>query len=300
MSLGPFEPFAGDLAPGDLGVLDADWSDFSLEHIHSAADPSFEGAYDRLRGEFGDRGEMERREVIEERLAWDPSRPAAGHRFLYEMVVIRREGVLVAVRDHTVILPPDEGPVVVHLSHALVEPILRGRRLAAWLRALPLTTAHKARTALHKRDSLRIRNRGVAGRSFEAGGICGEVAPVSVFLVAEMEAGSAGLPSYGRAGFRVVDPRVTPYCQPDFRHPEEIDRSAMAPVPLVLVLRRVGLEGEASLKGAELREVVSALHAMFGAHVRADHMAPLGAALEGFPSAEEVVALLDPAFFARP
>lgn len=294
MNLGPFEALADDLAPGDLGVLDADWSDFSLEPIRSAGDPSFPEACDRLRGEFGDRGEMERREVLEERFAWDPATPVAGHGFLYEMVVIRREGVLVAVRDHTVILPPGDGPVVVHLSHALVQPPFRGRGLGAWLRALPLSTARKMGTVS---VSSGTRTRTAAAGTFEAGAISPDL---PIRLVAEMELGGEGLRPYGRAGFRVVDPRVTPYCQPDFRHPDEIDRSGLVPLPLVLVLRRVGLEQEASLKGAELRGLVSALHAMFGVHVRADHMAPLRAALERFPAAEEEVALLAPESFGRP
>ena len=296
MNLGPFEALADDLAPGDLGVLDAEWSDFSLEHIRSAGDPAFDEAYARLWREFGDRGELERREVLEERLGWDPARPVAGHRFLYEMVVIRREGVLVAVRDHTVILAPGDGSVVVHLSHALVDAPFRGRRLGAWLRALPLSTARKVGTAF---VSPRTMEWNAADGQFDAGAISPDIAHVPICLVAEMGLGGAGLQSYGRAGFRVADPQVTPYCQPDFRHPDEIDRSGNVPVPLVLALRRIGLERQGSMKGAELRGLVSALHAMFGVHVRADHLAPLRAALERFPVAEEDVALLAPDSLGR-
>ncbi len=113
-------------------------------------------------------------------------------------------------------------------------------------------------------------------------------------------AGGTRLRSYARAGFRVVDPRVTPYAQPDFRDPVDIDRSGVRPVPLSLVLRRVARERESTMKGAELRGLVTALHAMFCVHVRPDHMAPVLALLDGFPSADEDVALLPPDSMVSP
>ena len=146
MALGPFEKAACDLAPGDLRVLDRDWSELSLEIVRTADHPSFEQAYTRLWREFGASGGMERREVILDRLAWDPRAPVSGYALHYEMAVVRRGGQLVAVRDHTAIARVDGAArareVVVHLSHVVVEPAQRGTGLAAWMRALPVAAAH--------------------------------------------------------------------------------------------------------------------------------------------------------------
>ncbi|MBI5506836.1 MAG: hypothetical protein HY899_18780 [Deltaproteobacteria bacterium] len=323
MSLGPFEECADDLAPGDRSVADADWSEFTLERVRSVDHPLFERAYARLWEEFGAAGEMERREVIASRLAWDPRRaiasppppprataavmPAQAHAFLYELLVVRRGDELVAVRDHTAVVPlgaardgatgraaatgntdsaaqaetsaaPGRAArVVVHLSHVLVEPSMRGSGLAGWLRALPLHAARECAAAASMH------------------------APGAITLVAEMEHADAAVPatmarlrSYARAGFRVVDPGRTPYHQPDFRSAAEIDRTRVEAIPLALVLRRVGRESETGLGGDELRDLVAALYAMFAEHVRADHMAPVRALLERFPGPRDEVALLSP------
>jgi GNAT superfamily N-acetyltransferase len=276
--LGPFEPSAADLAPGDLRVLDTDWSEFTLDAVSSADGPLFDEAYARLLREFGPRGEMERREVIADRLAWDPRAIVGGYALQYELLVVRRGTELVAIRDHTAIVRRDSAArAVVHLSHALVEPPLRGSGLAAWLRALPLRTARACAAA------------------------AGVPPPEGTTLVAEMEHGDQEAPavktrlrSYGKAGFRMVDPARTRYLQPDFRSAAEIDRTSVQPLALALVLRRVGLESETQAPGAELRELVEALHAMFGVHVRSDHMAPLRALVDQFVSPSEAIALVSP------
>jgi GNAT superfamily N-acetyltransferase len=149
--------------------------------------------------------------------------------------------------------------IVVHLSHVLVEPEMRGRGVAAWLRALPIASARRCWEL-------------VRGASTSAA----EMPPVT--LVAEMEAddgtGAARrrLRSYARAGFRMVDPSLVRYSQPDFRAAADIDAGTPLPVPLCLVLRRVGREHENSIDAAALRRIVEALYAMFGVHVRSDHM----------------------------
>jgi hypothetical protein len=102
------------------------------------------------------------------------------------------------------------------------------------------------------------------------------------------------LRSYERAGFRKIDPDQVRYFQPDFRTPETIDMTAVRPLPLALVIRRVGREAEGWISGAEVREIVTALYAMFGVHVRADHMAPLWGLLDHFPAPGEPVALRPP------
>src|SRR6185295_12366374 len=113
-----------DLAPGDADTSSCD-AGMRVRRIRSADDPWFAVAYERLWQEFGDRREMETREIIESRLAWDPARPVGNYRYLYEMLAIERGERLIAVRDHTAIAPaePSRAAVAwVHLSHVLVEP----------------------------------------------------------------------------------------------------------------------------------------------------------------------------------
>jgi GNAT superfamily N-acetyltransferase len=287
MTLGQFEPYATDLAPGDRGVLDSPWSSLAIERVTSTSHPFFETAYERLWQEFGERGEMERRDVIADRLAWDPRRPTGGCALAYEILVLREGDDVIAVRDHTVIVPPaalagGADDIVVHLSHVLVEPRMRGRGVAAWLRALPVSSAR---------------------RCFEnARGSAATAAVPAITLVAEMEhddghteAVRRRLRSYARAGFRMADPALLDYCQPDFRAAAEIDASVVRPVPLCLVLRRVGREHENSIPASALRRIVEALHAMFGQHVRSDHMDSLRELLR-IPDGDEQVPLLVPGF----
>ena len=158
----------------------------------------------------------------------------------YEIVLVRHEGALAAVRDHTVIEAADE--VIVHLSHLLVAPEYRGSGLAGWMRAFPAAFAR-------------------------------EIAPGRPpMLVAELdhpdpcdEGSIRRLRSYERAGFRTVDSRMIPYYQPDFRAPEMIAASgAPQPVPLQLCLREVGRPPLEALSGARLRRIVAALYQIYG------------------------------------
>jgi GNAT superfamily N-acetyltransferase len=272
-------PDAADLAPGDAWAGRLDWQEIALHRVRSPADPRFAQAYAALWGQFGVLAEMEQREVIAARLAWDPQRPIGGCALLYEMLVLERAGEMVAVRDHTAILPLD-GPdalAVVHLSHALVLPSERGTGLGAWLRALPLAAAREC--AL----------RAAAGSH-------------QVTLVAEMEPPDpdiaervARLRIYGRAGFRCIEPEQASYLQPDFRAPAAIDTTGVTPLPLALMVRRVGREDEDTMPGAELRGIVRALYTMYGVHQRQRDMAPLWPRLDALPAADEQVRLLAPA-----
>jgi GNAT superfamily N-acetyltransferase len=247
---------AADLAPGDRGVAARDWSDLRARRVLAEGDEDFELAYQTLWREFGARGEMERRSVISERLTWDPSRPHSGAALAYELLVLRRGDRAVAVRDHSAVLRFDAGgsaqpgPIVVHLSHAYIDPGERGQGLAGWLRALPLQAARRCAQALG----------------------CAPSTPV--VLVAEMEAPDPSEPmragrlrSYGRAGFRAVDPSATAYAQPDFRPESELAGAAPRAVPLQLVIRRVGREDETSIGAGELRAIVESIYAVYSVHV---------------------------------
>ncbi|MSP26518.1 MAG: hypothetical protein EXR75_15495 [Myxococcales bacterium] len=274
---------AEDLAPGDRGLAARDWGDLRVERVRGEGDPDFVVGYDRLWAEFGARGEMERRFVIAERLAWDPAHPVGRARLAYEMLLVRRGAELIAIRDHTAIVridpggAPAPGPVVVHLSHALIEPAHRGGGLAAWLRALPLAL----------------------GRRCAAAAGCAPGTPI--VLVAEMEPLTPEHPerrgrlrSYERAGFLKVDPAAVPYAQPDFRPAELLAGAKPEPIALELVVRRVGREDERSLPAAELAAIVDAIYAVYAAHVPEVALGPLQRAAEKWTRGSATFSLISP------
>jgi hypothetical protein len=264
-------------------VGERDWSELQVHRVPDARDPDFALAYEKLWREFGPRGEMERRRVIEERLAWDPARPVGDAALAYELLVLRRGGEVVALRDHTAVVRLDArgrplaGPVVVHLSHAFVALPERGSGLAAWLRALPLQAARRcARQA-------------------------GADPAAPIVLVAEMEPPAPGEPermgrlrSYERAGFRKVDPAAAAYAQPDFRPPELLADATPEAIPLELVLRRVGREHEERMPAAEVEAVVAAIYAVYAVHVPAAALGPLVAAAAVWTAREPSFRLLPP------
>jgi hypothetical protein len=275
--------YTADLAPGDRVVAGEDWTDLTVHAVDGPDDPAFGLAFDRLWTEFGPRGEMERREVIAARLGWKPAHPVAGTAFTYELLVLLRRGAVVAVRDHTAVVRlddrgrPQHEPTVVHLSHALVEPAQRGTGLAPWLRALPVSAARRC----------------AAG--------AGRTAGAPIVLVAEMEhpdpadaARMARLRSYERAGFLKIDPAAVPYCQPDFRAPAAFAHSAPVPLPLALVVRRVGAETERTMPAAEVAAVVGSIYAVYGAHIAAAALDPLRTAAVAWTTRQSVFALLPP------
>lgn len=263
-----------DLAPGDDRALAFSWSGLAVRSVDSADHPWFSRAYDRLWAEFGARGEMETRDVIRRRLAAGYHRHA-DHLLAYNLLVVCAGDQIVAVRDHTAAVPlttPDR--VVVHLSHTLIDPAWRGGGLAGWLRAFPLQTARACADA--------------AGRNAAKITLAGEMDPPD-----DTPAVRTRLRSYGRASFRLVDPAID-YVQPDFRAPAEIDRTGVRPVPLVLIVRRVGDEHEGTITGAELRALVTALYTVYAAHQRPADMAPLWARLAALPPDDARVALRPP------
>ena len=276
-----------DLAPGDSVEASRDWSDVGVRRVRSTEDPDFETAYERLWLEFGSRGEMETRQVIGERLAWDPTKPIpmrkGGHTALaYELLVLRRGAHIAAQRDHTAVVRIDPrgrplAPVVVHLSHAYVEPAHRGTGLIAWLRALPLQAARRCASA------------------------AGAKPGVPIVLVAEMEPPDPGdvpriarLRSYARAGFQKIDPASAPYAQPDFRPPEELAKQKPRPVPLHLVVRRVGRESHETIPASEVAAIVESVYAVYEVHVPPAAMDPLRAEAARWIARESSFRLLPP------
>ena len=270
----------GDLAPGDAKSLELDRRELDVTRVGSGHDPLFVLAYERLWNEFGPLQEMESREVIERRLAWHPATKQGDCWLRYDLVLVRRQGQFIAVRDHTAIVTDKRGSpqAVVHLSHVLVDVEWRRTGLAGWLRAWPVQTAR--------------------ARLVAAG-----FPPASpITLVAEMEHPDPKMPNrlnrlaaYEKAGFKKVDPAAVNYFQPDFRPPGEIDAcDGPRPLPFGLILRRVGREQEQVILGAELRQIVECLYRMYGAGFREQDMAVVWRGLREYPGEDVEIPLVAP------
>ena len=266
------------LAPGDTKSLEGDWSEIELHCVQNASDRFFEMAFGALWEEFGSKGEMEQAEVIADRLKWHPLAPRNGASLRYALVLLTHRGESVAVRDHTVIVLEGHEGAVVHMSHNLVAPSWRRSGIAGWSRALPISTALACLAELQRPSD----------------------SPIT--LVGEMEALDKNNPdtqvrltAYEKAGFKMVDPTRVHYLQPDFRHPQEIDKtSGPLPVPLCLMLRRVGCEDETSLCGRELLRVVRSLYRMYGVGFRESDMKVVLDSLASYPADSDSIDLLPP------
>jgi GNAT superfamily N-acetyltransferase len=266
------------LAPGDTKSLQGDWSGLELHTIRSTVDSFFETAFGELWTEFGAAGEMEQSSVIAKRMKWHPSQMLDGAALLYAMQLITRNGEFVAVRDHTAILLANEPGAIVHLSHNLVAPAWRRSGIAGWLRALPVSTALEALAA--------------AGRPLDA--------PVT--LVGEMEhfnpshaATGIRLAAYEKAGYKMVDPELVDYWQPDFRDPRIIDQEkGPQPIPLCLMLRLIGREHEEFVSGAEVRQCVNALYKMYGRGFRQQDMQAVLETIKNYPPPHTRIRLVPP------
>lgn len=256
------------LAPGDGRSATLPLSDFIWTRIRSTEDRAFERAYGVLWAEFGAAHEMETRDVLAERFRL--STP-----FRYEMVLVEKDGAICAVRDHTAVWM--DGSVFVHLSHVYVAPEQRRTGLAGWLRAAPIVTAR------------------------ELAADCGDV-NAAITLVGEMEYDDGidprraiRLAAYEKAGYLKIDPGALDYHQPDFRTPADIDASGgPSPIPFQLIVRRIGREMESSIDGGEVRKLVAALYAIYGAQFRASDMRHPSLSTAILPTPGTSIALVAP------
>lgn len=275
MAQTPFIP--ADLAPGDQKSATFDVSAIRVDRVGSEDDPLFEFAYARLWEQFGKANEIETRTVLGKRLKWDPARPLDGLAMRYDLLLMRDPaGAFVAARDHTALA--DATGVVVHLSHALVDPAWRRTGLAGWLRAMPIQTA---RACLER-----------AGLPTTAPiTLCAEME----YLEGDDESRLIRLRAYERAGYKKVDPAVVHYHQPDFRPQEAIDASGgPEPLPFQLIVRRVGRESEDVISGAEVRSLVERFYSMYAQGCRPADMEPVWAQLAKYPAPEARISLLPP------
>ncbi len=271
---------ATDLASGDGKALALNSRQFEVARIQSSQHPLFLSAYERLWAEFGLQNEMERREVIAQRLAWYPAAAIGDCWMRYEMFLVQKQGQFVAVRDHAAVVTRHHGSpqVVLHLSHILVDTAWRRTGISGWLRAWPIQTARACLTA--------------AG--FPA------ASPITLVLEMEhpdpqFEKAMIRIKAYEKAGFKKIDRRQVAYFQPDFRPPEIIDATGgPQPLPFALLVRRLGREEEQFIEGAELRMIVSALYRMYGTGCRAEHMTTLWEGLKNYPGPEAKITLVPP------
>jgi hypothetical protein len=123
----------------------------------------------------------------------------------------------------------------------------------------------------------------------------------SIVLVAEMEhpepsdaAAMTRLRSYERAGFRKIDPAIAPYNQPDFRPPALLEGKTPVSLPLALIVRRVGAEGEDAMPAAEVAAVVQSIYAVYAVHLAPQAVAPVRTAAATWTARDEPFRLVAP------
>jgi len=267
-----------DLAPGDAKSATLAWTGYELHRIRSIDDPLFSKAFDPLWNEFHASNEMEQPEVIDRRMRWNPATLVNGIALLYEMLLVTKDGEFIAVRDHTAIVRPEFGIAVVHLSHNLVARPHRRSGIAGWLRALPIQTARACLAAQNLRSQSQVY-------------LLGEMEPADP----ANEARTTRLIAYEKAGYRKVDPSAVHYLQPDFRAPAEIDASGgPRPVPLNLLVRKVGREDESSMRAERVYCIAHCLYEMYATEFRPRDMDVVWKNLETFPRGEQLIPLLPP------
>jgi GNAT superfamily N-acetyltransferase len=198
---------------------------FKLTRLGPADRDLFEAAYRLLDAEFGHKGELENKAVLERFLCDDR------YHFL---VVTDAAGTVCAVRDCHLRLDGNRSLVTLYMAHALVVPAHRRQGLGRALREYAEVVALSAPATHH-------------------------------VLCAEMEAGNPNLATYTGAGFRVLDPSLLDYRQPDFRGGNE-------PVPLRLLIRWLENERAAALPQAICGGVLDALYSIFSTHCDATHL----------------------------
>lgn len=256
--------------------------------IHSASDLWFETAFKTLTEYFGERGEMETLEVIQQRFNWNPALSENGYSLAYEMAVLTdSEDDVVAVGDYSIILRHDAirsgAAAVVHLSHVLGNP--KKPRPEILNEYVPLITASATQAALEK-----------AGLPITAPiTLAGEMESLldENLQASQLTERRKRINRFLRAGLRLVDPACIRYYQPDFRSPAKIDSSA-GPEKLLLnlMLRRLGREAEEQTQAAEIRHLVDCLYFMYAQGIRAQDMAPVYASLQEYPNEKAPVRLL--------
>jgi hypothetical protein len=230
---------------------------YRLVEVAPTDDALFDRVYRLLDTEFGGRGELERRDVVER---WRKN-PQSGYVLF---AALSEAGEIVGLRDCHVRCDAARRVVVVHLSHVLVVPAHRRTGLAGLLRHVALVVGRRhARAPGHQ-----------------------------LILAAEMEphdpadpATAVRLLAYRQSGFRAVDPAACVYYQPDFRAGEG---EPTTPVPLLLILRWVDREQETSMPCSLVDAAIDALYDVFATHCQPEPLRVLRAAIAARLTSREV------------
>jgi hypothetical protein len=202
----------------------------------------FDEVYTFLDAEFGPKNELEAKATLS---GWLGRQGVVDGRFVaYHLLVCRdADGALAGARDCFVIRRGD-GPWVVLLSHVLIGPEWRRSGLGALLRAAPVALL---RAAGAREDDDRV------------------LAAEQELIDPADEASIVRQLAYGRAGFSALNPQVFPYAQPDFR-PHAVAAADPKPVPMMLTLRRLGMEGATEAPADLAWAVLDAFDAIHGEH----------------------------------
>jgi hypothetical protein len=244
---------------------------YRVERVTTAASEAFAEAYRLLHVEFGDKGELEREDVVRGWVGGSASEPPTGalERDYHLLIARDPTGRIAAVRDCHVSLDATARICVVYLAHVLVLPEHRRTGLAHLLREAPRVLGRRACSTLEDSELL----------------LAAEMEPVPSNGTEEI----VRLVAYGRAGFRVVDPARLPYAQPDFRPHAEIDADRPRPIPMLAVVARDGHPDDDALPRALAAAYVEHLYGVFATHCRAaDLVAPRAHALSALGDAPSV------------
>jgi hypothetical protein len=226
---------------------------YSIRAITSSQATDFSLAYEALAAEFGHRGELEPRRVIERWTDQNGSQPAGRGllRRYFLLAAYDHRGEFAGVRDGHVVVDPSKRIAVIYLAHVLVLPAFRRTGLSGLFRRTPLPIAHSVMDAAGT-------DRGASEILFAA---------EMEFSAPTDEASYVRFASYGGDGFAALDPAVLAYFQPAFGAlPGARDER---PIPLLAVVRRLGHEGATTLPKRLAVAFVEHLYAVF-----ADHLDP--------------------------
>jgi hypothetical protein len=251
-----------DLYQQDLAeMIERETRQFDLWEILEPDDPDFAEAWQLLWDAFGEAGEMERREAVEEFLREDRYAPIASGTYIRYFLIIARgpDGKIRGVRDGSVLFNPAYAPdlCLVFLSHIFMREEARGTVLSYWLRIAPVDIAVNWLRELHDQGKISLPAPESPARYYG----------MRVNLVAEMEYFTPDeriswqrVLFYGRGGFDVINPRHFPYTQPDFRDPDVIRDTGNSPVPFMLLVRRMGRELQAQMSIDEASAIMRLLY----------------------------------------
>ena len=252
-------------------MIERETRKYELWSIDNPDAPEFDEAYQLLWDTFGPTGEMERKDVIRKFLRDDPFEPEPSGTFMrYFLLVARGEdGRIRGVRDGTVLVNPAYAPdlCVVYLAHIYMRPDARGTVLSYWLRISPVEMAVKFLADLHAMGKINLPAPNAPGKYF---GMRVDLAAEVEYFTPEEPVSWQRILFYGRGGFDAINPRHFPYRQPDFRDPEVIRETGNRPLPLMLLVRRMGRERQAQLPIEEARALMRLLYDDFADHCEPD------------------------------